>query len=88
MKEESHQFYCVECGKKGIPVARSKSSQREKGHLKKLWCLNCKKETNHAEISKNYPVEIFLYEYNNHNFINGNRINSADSMIKKYYKEN
>lgn len=43
-------FYCVKCGAKGMPLARKMSRQREKGHLKKLYCLHCKQETNHREI--------------------------------------
>ena len=50
-------FYCVKCGEKGIPVARKMSQQRKGGHLKKLYCLSCKMETNHREI------RAFDYEY-------------------------
>ena len=89
MSKESHQFYCTECGKEGIPVIRTgKGKCREKGHLKKLWCLNCKKEVNHAEISNSYTIEMFKYEFENSNFVDGERINSVDSMVKKYFKEN
>lgn len=51
------EFYCVKCGAKGIPVARKMSQQRKGGHLKKLFCLNCKMETNHREI------RAFDYDY-------------------------
>ena len=43
-------FYCTECGRKGIPIIRIAGKEREAGHLKKLYCLYCQKETNHAEI--------------------------------------
>ena len=69
-------FYCVYCGKKGIPVVRQGNSQREKGHLKKLFCLYCGKETNHVEIRHfgNYTVEDFYQEFNSKNFdAEGNR---------------
>lgn len=42
-------FYCTKCGRKGIPLARKLSKQREKGHLKNLHCLYCGIETNHLE---------------------------------------
>ena len=44
------EFYCTVCGNKGIPLPRSYSSQRNKSHLKKLYCTHCRKETNHVEI--------------------------------------
>ena len=63
-------FYCVHCGNKGIPILRKKGSEREAGHLKKLWCLHCKKETNHAECKPftHYDYEDFLCEFENGNF--------------------
>lgn len=42
-------FYCLVCGQKGVPIARRKDSQREEGHLKKIYCCKCKDETNHLE---------------------------------------
>lgn len=43
-------FHCTLCGAKGMPIPRKMSKQREAKHLKKLYCLHCKKETNHVEI--------------------------------------
>jgi len=43
-------FKCTVCGKEGIPISRKQSNQREYGHLKKIYCVHCKKETNHMEI--------------------------------------
>ncbi len=62
-------FYCVFCGRKGFPIVRVKND-KEPGHLKKLFCLYCNKETNHVEISFNgkYTLEDFLCEFNNKNF--------------------
>lgn len=55
------EFYCTCCGTKGIPVPRKASKQRESGHLKKLYCLKCKVQTNHAEIRPfDYDKEDFL----------------------------
>ena len=60
-----NDFYCVECGNRGIPAARTTRHQREAGHLKRMYCLHCKKETNHAEIRPfgNYRYEDFQEEF-------------------------
>lgn len=74
MAYESHEFYCVLCGQKGIPVGRT-GRQRERGHLKKLFCLHCGKETNHCEIRVGlYTYEQFMFEFQHNNFdAEGNR---------------
>ena len=77
------EFYCVFCGSRGIPVARCKGSEREAGHLKKIFCLKCKKETNHVECKpfSKYTHKDFLLEFNNHNFDEkGNRINTYGKL--------
>lgn len=77
------EFYCVECGNKGIPIARRISQQREAGHLKKLFCLHCQKETNHAEIR---PFGSYLYtdfeeEFKLGRFVNGNKVPVSELTI-------
>lgn len=64
------EFYCTICGKRGIPVWRKNGRAREAGHLKKLFCLNCQKETNHAEIKPftKYDFEDFKTEFEYGNF--------------------
>ena len=54
-------FKCTECGKEGIPISRKQSNQRESGHLKKIYCVHCKKETNHVEIREFDYADQFLY---------------------------
>lgn len=49
----THDFYCINCGKKGLPVARKQGHQHGRLHMKKLFCLTCKEEVNHVEC-KNY----------------------------------
>lgn len=73
-------FYCVECGHKGIPIVRNIGAQRESGHLKNLFCLNCGKECNHAEIrpGSNYTYEDFKLEFESGRFVDGKRIPIAD----------
>mgnify|MGYP001218418292 CR=1 FL=1 len=49
-------FKCTVCGKEGIPLSRRQSNQREPGHLKKIYCVHCKRKTNHVEIREfDYP---------------------------------
>jgi hypothetical protein len=74
---EMSDFYCVFCGKQGLPVWRKKGNLREAGHLKKLYCLHCKCQTNHAEVKPYtyYDYEKFKMEYEYGNFDKeGNRI--------------
>lgn len=43
------EFYCLCCGKKGLPIVR-RGSKKERGHLKKLWCPYCMETVNHMEV--------------------------------------
>lgn len=72
-----HEFYCCICGQRGIPIPRRKGAEREAGHLKRLFCLNCNLETNHCECVPNtrYTREDFYTEFYNNNFdAEGNRV--------------
>lgn len=65
------EFYCTCCGKRGIPIVRNEGRGRELGHLKKLYCLNCRADKNFVEVSPNsfkYSYQDFLFEYQNGNF--------------------
>lgn len=75
-KSKIHDFYCTQCGTKGIPIDRAKHI-RESGHLKYLFCLSCGCITNHAECveGSKYDYEAFLLEFNLGNFDeNGKRV--------------
>ena len=80
------EFYCTYCAHRGIPIARRVNQQREPGHLKKLFCLHCQKETNHAEIRPfgKYTLEDFLEEYELGRFIDGKRVAVADLTSCKH----
>ena len=52
-------FYCTCCASKGVPIPRKSNKQREKGHMKKMYCVNCKKEVNHIEIR---PFDVYTLE--------------------------
>ena len=75
-------FYCTKCGQKGIPIARKIGQQREGGHLKKIYCIHCKEEVNHAEVRPfgDYQYEDFKQEFELGRFVNGNRIETKDLL--------
>ena len=59
MKYDVHDFYCLKCGKKGIPLSRKHGFQHERFHRKKLYCIFCGEEVNHIECKSYEDVEIF-----------------------------
>ena len=59
----SSTFFCTQCGKRGIPIPRSKNHLREKGHLKRLYCPYCRRVVNHVELSAKYTEEDFRKEF-------------------------
>lgn len=75
-------FYCVQCGNKGIPIARRVGAQREAGHLKRLYCPHCKEEVNHAEVRPfgSYNYEDFKMEFELGRFVDGLRIPMEDCL--------
>lgn len=62
-------FYCLNCGKRGIPLMRKKSHLRSGGHRKKLYCPYCKMEVNHIEIRNFNEKEQFIKDFNEGKFI-------------------
>lgn len=78
---EESQFYCTRCGNRGMKIPRT-GRQREAGHLKNLWCIHCKQETNHAEVRgwTSYEEEDFRLEFENGNF-------TETGLRKKPYNE-
>lgn len=80
-------FYCTQCGNANIPVYRKLSRMREAGHLKRLYCYHCKKETNHAECRSigKYSKTEFLIEFNNGNFDEeGNRKEDWKTFVNNW----
>ena len=71
------KMYCIKCGKESLPIFRKYSKYREAGHLKKIYCIHCKDETNHVEIRptcNDYTYNDFILEKQYNNFDNeGNR---------------
>ena len=80
------RFFCTQCGKETISIARTKGKQRESGHLKKLYCLNCKKENNCVEIRglfDDYNIEDFYFEFTNNNFDNDGLRKIPYNLLKR-----
>lgn len=42
-------MHCPECGGV-VPIPRSRFGEREKGHIKDMWCPFCKKEVKMKEV--------------------------------------
>ena len=63
-----HTFYCINCGKPGIPIWRKTANQRERYHRKKLYCTNCKMTVNHIETRTEEEAERFRKDFENGNF--------------------
>lgn len=60
-----HDFYCINCGQRGIPLSRPQGFKHEKMHRKKLYCIHCKCEVNHVECKTLDEVEKFHENFKN-----------------------
>ena len=58
-----HDFYCIKCGRKGIPLARKAGHQHKSFHRKKLFCIYCNEEVNHVECKNYAEAEQFKEDY-------------------------
>lgn len=79
----THEFYCVRCGNRGIPIARNEAAQREKGHLKKLYCIHCKEEVNHYECRNEQDVKKFKMKFERGDFKNDSIENNVRGTGKR-----
>ena len=61
----SHDFYCINCGKRGIPLPRQRGHQHSTFHRKKLYCIYCQKEVNMVECKNEFEVKEFLEDFAN-----------------------
>ena len=62
-RSTTHDFYCIQCGNRGIPIVRQRGHEHSKGHLKKLYCIYCKEEINHFECRTTEDVETFKTKF-------------------------
>ena len=61
---EMHDFYCINCGHKGIPITRKVGKLHGEFHRKKLYCCTCRMECNHIEVRNQEEKEIFMEAFN------------------------
>ena len=61
----THDFYCINCGQKGIPLTRQQSNQRGQFHRKLMYCWHCKHTVNHIECRNEEEKEQFLLDFAN-----------------------
>lgn len=62
---EEHKFFCLLCGREGIPLLRKTGFQHGALHRKKLYCPYCKVEVNHIEIKNRDEEEQFKEDFQN-----------------------
>ena len=60
---ETVNFYCINCGSKGIPIARMGNNRKDKGHRKNMYCPTCRHTVNHIECKTSEEVEKFKEEF-------------------------
>lgn len=65
---ETHDFYCINCGKKSIPLSRKVGHQHASNHRKKMYCPFCKVTVNHVEVKNYDEKETFLEKFANGEF--------------------
>lgn len=51
-------FYCTVCGRRGLMLPRRAGKQRNKGHIKHMWCIHCRQICPHLEVRDcDYTIE-------------------------------
>lgn len=58
-----HDFYCINCGEKGIPLTRQQSKQHEAFHRKRMYCWHCRHTVNHIECRNEVERQEFLLQF-------------------------
>lgn len=58
-------FYCLNCGSR-LTLSRKTNSQREKYHIKDIFCCKCNDTTPHIEVRANDYAEEVLGYYKEH----------------------
>lgn len=62
---ETHDFYCINCGNKGIPLTRPSNKKKGEGHRKNMYCYHCKHIVNHIECRSIEDVKQFQEDFAN-----------------------
>lgn len=60
---EMHDFYCINCGEKSIPLMRGTNKKAAKNHRKNMYCYHCKHTVNHIECCTREEAEQFKQDF-------------------------
>jgi hypothetical protein len=77
-------FYCTQCTNK-ISLPRKNSKQRERNHLKNIYCIKCKEEVNHYEVRScdhDFVFDVFAEKVAAREF----KTKKGDAVIEKISK--
>ena len=80
-----HRFFCIKCGKEGIPLARKQGHKHERFHRKKLYCPYCKMEINHVECKNDEEIYDFRLDFEEGVFINEAKESVAISGMSRQW---
>lgn len=72
-----NDFYCINCGEKGIPLTRQQSKDKGAFHRKLMYCWHCKHTVNHIECRNELEKQEFLT-----NFLNGTYKEEANAELE------
>jgi predicted RNA-binding Zn-ribbon protein involved in translation (DUF1610 family) len=62
-RDEASDFWCINCGKKGIPIIRERGRRRKPGHRKALYCTTCRTVINHVETRNEEEARQFREDF-------------------------
>lgn len=78
----THHFYCIKCGQEGIPILRSRSSERKKEHTKKMYCIYCKTQINHIECRNQEEINSFKERFEKGEYLNAAKESEAVCNVR------
>lgn len=64
MSFDIHSFWCMRCGRRGIPLPRPLSRTKERFHRKKMYCIFCGLTINHVECKNDIDIAEFKELFN------------------------
>ena len=65
----THDFYCLNCGKKNISIMRSRGRLKGRGHRKVLYCPHCQTTVNHYECCDELDIWEFKEQFAENAFV-------------------
>ena len=71
---------CLDCGNI-MMIQRKKSNLKKIGHIKDLYCINCKKNTKHFEVKE---INKFLWIYN---YLDDSTLNDNTLKVLNYLRK-